>query len=80
MRADGGLRGEKEDTSLDMQIDKGKSQLRKIEAVTVVNPLRLLAPCSCVGEAPKASDFTSILGMNGREGPSWQALGEAYEW
>ena len=36
MRADGGLRGEKDDTSLDMHIDKGKSKLRKIEANTVV--------------------------------------------
>ena len=36
MRADGGLRGEKDDTSLDMHIDKGKSKLRKIEADTVV--------------------------------------------
>jgi hypothetical protein len=37
MRADGGLRGEKEDTSMDMQIDRGKSRLRKIEADTVAS-------------------------------------------
>ena len=28
MRADGGLRGEKEDTSMDMQIDRGKNEAR----------------------------------------------------
>ena len=38
-----GARGEKEDTSSDVHIDKGKSKLRKIEADTVptVRPL----PC-----------------------------------
>ena len=45
MRAGGGLRGEKEDTSIDMQIDRGKSQLRKIKADTVA-----------VGEQDSAAD------------------------
>ena len=44
MRADGGLRGEKDDTSLDMHIDKGKLKLRKIEADTVW-PLNGPIPC-----------------------------------